>query len=107
MPSVTFVQPDGSEREVDVVAGTSLKDAALRNEVDGIVGECGGYAICATCHVYVDEAWEARLPEPDDVEHDVLDDTVAPREATSRLSCQIEVSDALDGLRVRVPDEQV
>lgn len=106
MTRVTFVHVDGNLESVDVPAGTTVKDAAMRHGVDGIVAECGGNAMCATCHVYVDEAWSDRLPARDEVEDDLLDETASAREATSRLGCQVELTDALDGLVVRLPQEQ-
>lgn len=103
MPRVTFVLPDGSERRVDVVAGTSVMLAAVGNDVPGIVGECGGCASCATCHVYVDPAWIGRLPPVDEVEDDLLGFAESERRPTSRLGCQIALEASLDGLRVEVP----
>lgn len=103
MPSVTFVLPDGSERRVDVRPGTSVMRAAVDDGVPGIVGECGGAASCATCHVYVDPAWAARLPAIEPAEGDLLDFTDAERRPTSRLGCQIAIDASLDGLRVEVP----
>lgn len=103
MPRVTFVLPDGSERRVDVVAGTSVMLAAVGNDVPGIVGECGGCASCATCHVYVDPAWIGRLPPADEVEDDLLGFAESERRPTSRLGCQIALEASLDGLRVEVP----
>ena len=105
MPTVTFVLPDGSERRIDVVAGTSVMLAAVEHDLPGIVGECGGCASCATCHVYVDAAWVERLEPADEVEDDLLGFAAAPRRAGSRLACQIEVDASLDGLRVEIPPE--
>ena len=105
MPAVIFVLPDGSERRVDVVAGTSVMLAAVGHDLPGIVGECGGCASCATCHVYVDDAWIARLAPADEVERDLLGFAAAPRRASSRLACQIAVDASLDGLRVEIPPE--
>ena len=103
MPAVIFVLPDGSERRVDVAAGTSLMLAAVDHAVPGIIGDCGGCASCATCHVWVDPAWAARLPPADAVEDDLLGFAEAERRPTSRLGCQIAVDASLDGLRVEVP----
>ncbi|RPH45075.1 MAG: (2Fe-2S)-binding protein [Burkholderiales bacterium] len=105
MPTVTFVLPDGSERRIDAVAGTSVMLAAVEHDLPGIVGECGGCASCATCHVYVDPAWAARLEPADEVEDDLLGFAAAPRRAGSRLACQIEMDASLDGLRVEIPPE--
>ncbi|HWH95436.1 MAG TPA: 2Fe-2S iron-sulfur cluster-binding protein [Baekduia sp.] len=106
MPTVTYIEADGERHEVDVAAGTTIKDAAIANGIDGIVAECGGNAMCATCHVYVDPTWADRLPEMEPVEDELLDDTASPREATSRLGCQVPIGDDLDGLVVRLPQAQ-
>ncbi|WP_027006128.1 2Fe-2S iron-sulfur cluster-binding protein [Conexibacter woesei] len=106
MPTITYIEPGGEEHEVDVAAGTTIKDAAIANGIDGIVAECGGNAMCATCHVYVDPAWAQRLPAMEAVEDELLEDTASPREATSRLGCQVAVGDDLDGLVVRLPEAQ-
>ncbi|MFJ9566998.1 2Fe-2S iron-sulfur cluster-binding protein [Streptomyces fuscichromogenes] len=107
MPTVIFQLPDGTQRKVTAESGTALMRAAVANGVDGIVAECGGNASCATCHVYVDEQHTERVGPPTDVEEEMLDFTAAERRPTSRLSCQVPLSDALDGLVVHVPEEQV
>jgi len=104
--AVTFVQPDGSRQTVEAKTGTSLMEAAVDNDVAGIVAECGGACSCATCHVYVDAAWVEKLPPPDAQEDGMLD-CVLDRTAQSRLSCQIEIGPQLDGLLVQVPDAQI
>jgi 2Fe-2S ferredoxin len=104
--AVTFVQPDGSRQTVEAKTGTSLMEAAVDNDVAGIVAECGGACSCATCHVYVDAAWVAKLPPPDAQEDGMLD-CVLERTKQSRLSCQIEIGPLLDGLLVEVPDAQI
>jgi ferredoxin, 2Fe-2S len=91
---------------VDAATGSSVMHLALQNAVGGIVAECGGNAMCATCHVYVESGPVDRLPEVGASEDEMLDCTASPRETNSRLSCQIPVTDALDGLTVRVADEQ-
>ncbi len=106
MPAVTYVSSEGEREEVDLAAGTTVKDGALENGVEGIVAECGGNAMCATCHIYVDESWIERLPERSDVEDELLDSTACERSDTSRLSCQIRMTDELDGLVVHLPEEQ-
>jgi ferredoxin, 2Fe-2S len=106
MPTIHFLLPDGSERLVTAPAGTSVMLAAVNNNVRGIDGECGGCLSCATCHVWVDPADLARLPPPAADELDMLDFTAAERRPNSRLSCQIEIGEAVDGLRVQVPDAQ-
>ncbi|OUM44615.1 2Fe-2S iron-sulfur cluster-binding protein [Arthrobacter sedimenti] len=107
MPSITFTQPSGVTDVVTVQDGTSLMRAAVTNGVDGIVGECGGQAMCATCHVYVRPEFADVLPEVGDDEEEMLDCTTAERTDRSRLGCQILASADLDGLVVDVPADQV
>ena len=99
----TWIQPDGRSLTLDVPEGTSLMQAAVSHGVAGIVGECGGSMSCATCHVVVDPAWAGRAGEPGPFETDMLDITEADRQPTSRLSCQIRMIAALDGIVLRVP----
>lgn len=106
MPKVTFVAVDGSQQTIDATAGDSVMAIAVRNGVPGIVGECGGNRSCATCHVYVDEDYRDLVGPPGDLEDDMLDLAVSERRETSRLSCQITVTEALDGLVVQTPSEQ-
>jgi len=106
MPTVRYIQFDGAERTVDAAAGTSVMQAAITNGVPGILAECGGAASCATCHVYVDDAWVDRCGPPGDDESEMLDCAASERRPNSRLSCQIELSDELDGLVVRTPETQ-
>jgi 2Fe-2S ferredoxin len=105
MTKITFIQPDGESQTVDVENGLTVMVAAKLNEVPGIEAECGGACACATCHVYVDEGWREKVGKPAEMEEDMLDFAFDVREE-SRLSCQIKVSDALDGLIVRVPAKQ-
>jgi 2Fe-2S ferredoxin len=105
MPKVTFIEPDGNEKVVDARIGASLMDTAVQNGVAGILADCGGACTCATCHVYVDPRWTETTGEPGALEKEMLTLAVEP-EANSRLSCQIRISDALDGLIVRIPDSQ-
>jgi len=107
MPKVTYVHPDDSREELEVDIGTSVMQAAVAAGIDGIVAECGGSAMCATCHVYVAEDDLPRLPEMQPAEDEMLEATMSPREAHSRLSCQLVMTPALDGLVVRLPEEQV
>lgn len=100
---VTWKLPDGGEKTAQVENGTSMMQAAVDNNVPGIIGECGGTLSCATCHVYVDDAWADQTGDADDFEDSMLDVAEAERRATSRLSCQIEADDALDGLVLIVP----
>lgn len=105
MPVVKFITPDGDTREVEVEVGTSLMQAAVDNGIDQIVAECGGSCSCATCHCYIDEAWMDEVGGPSDMEKDMLDCVLEPKE-TSRLSCQVTVTEELDGLVVRLPEAQ-
>ena len=105
MPRITFIEPSGVRREIDAPVGISLMEAAAQNGVSGIVAQCGGACACATCHVYVDEAWREATGEPAPMEEDMLDFGFDVR-ANSRLSCQIKVTPALDGLVVRTPERQ-
>lgn len=107
MPIVIFQCPDGTQHEVAAQTGSSLMQAAVSRGIDGIVAECGGNAACATCHVYVDTSQADLVGPPNDVEDEMLDFTAGDRKSTSRLSCQIQVTDALEGLVVRLPEEQV
>ena len=106
MPKVTYFEPDGTRREVEVPAGTTVMEAAIDNGVEGIVAECGGACSCATCHVYVDPQWAQQLPAPSAQEDGMLD-CVLDRRPNSRLSCQIMLKEELDGLVVRVADTQI
>jgi 2Fe-2S ferredoxin len=106
MPTINFILKDGSTRAVDAPAGLSVMEAAIRNNVRGIDAECGGSCSCATCHVYVDDAFLDRLPAPDDMELELLDGVAAERRPGSRLSCQIPLSAELDGIVVQVPAQQ-
>lgn len=105
MAKITFIQPDGSSQVVEAEAGLTVMEAAKKNLVAGIEAECGGACACATCHVYVDEAWRAKVGKPTAMEEDMLDFAFDVRDE-SRLSCQIKVADALDGLVLRVPAKQ-
>jgi 2Fe-2S ferredoxin len=106
VPIIRYEEGD-STIEVDAPVGTTVKDAGVESGIDGIVAECGGNLLCATCHVYVGDGWVAKLPAISEDEEEMLGETAAPRQSNSRLSCQLEVTDALDGLTVRVPDTQV
>ncbi|MGB0954668.1 MAG: 2Fe-2S iron-sulfur cluster-binding protein [Panacagrimonas sp.] len=105
MPKVKFIQHDGSEQVIDAQVGQSVMEAATSNFVDGIVGDCGGCCSCATCHVYVEPEWFDRLDPRDEMEDDMLEGALDPQD-NSRLSCQIKLSEALDGITVRVPESQ-
>jgi len=105
MAGIVFVQPDGVRREIEAPAGITLMEAARLNDVRGIVAQCGGACACATCHVYVESAWLTRLEPPEDMETGMLETAWEPR-ANSRLSCQVQITAQLDGLRVTVPARQ-
>ncbi|MGE0330284.1 MAG: 2Fe-2S iron-sulfur cluster-binding protein [Ramlibacter sp.] len=107
MPQAIYLHPNGERTALDVTNGTSLMLAATGHGVAGIVGDCGGVMSCATCHVVVDEAFAALLPPRSDTENQMLDYTAMPREPDSRLACQIVMSDALDGISVRIADPQL
>ncbi|MHC9293379.1 2Fe-2S iron-sulfur cluster-binding protein [Mycobacterium sp. LTG2003] len=106
MPKVVFITLDGASRIVDAHAGESVMAAAVRNGIPGIIGECGGNCSCATCHVYVDDEFVTAVGTAGDMEDDLLDLGVADRRVGSRLSCQIQLTEDLDGLTVRVPEGQ-
>ena len=105
MPKVTYITTDGNHHEVELENGYSVMEGAINNNIDGIVAECGGACACATCHSYIDMAWLDKLPAMDDMEDSMLDAAYDRRE-NSRLTCQIEMNDGLDGLIVHVADNE-
>jgi 2Fe-2S ferredoxin len=105
MPKITYIEANGTTHEVEAENGSTVMENAIRNDVPGSVAECGGACTCATCHVYVDDAWAEVTGEPSAMEEDMLDFAYDVR-PTSRLSCQIKVRDDLDGLVVHVPEKQ-
>ncbi|MDQ0395164.1 2Fe-2S iron-sulfur cluster-binding protein [Labrys monachus] len=105
MVRINFRDHKGQIREVEAEAGSTVMEAAIRNGIPGILAECGGACACATCHVYVDEAFMPLVGEPEPMEEDMLDFAFDVR-PTSRLSCQIRVRDNLDGLTVTTPEKQ-
>ena len=105
MTAITFIAFDGTRFDVDAPNGSTVMENAIRNDVPGIEAECGGACACATCHVYVDEAWTAATGEPQAMEEDMLDFAFDVR-PNSRLSCQIKVRDELNGLIISVPERQ-
>jgi 2Fe-2S ferredoxin len=105
MAKITYIEHDGTEHQVEVKTGLSVMEGAIRNNVPGIDADCGGACACATCHVYVDDAWREKTGDQSAMEESMLDFAEAVQE-NSRLSCQIRVSDALDGLVVRLPESQ-
>ena len=107
MPTIIFIHPDDRAQRIDASAGASVMQVATTHGVDEIVAECGGNAMCATCHVYVDEGWIARLTPMSEEEDELLNGVAAERLGNSRLSCQIKITPELDGLVVRLPDRQI
>ena len=107
MGSFTYIAPDGTVRRLEVPDGTSAMQAAIANGVAGIVAECGGSQMCATCHVYVADEWLNKLAPMQATEDAMLDTAASERKPNSRLSCQIVMSPELDGLVVHVPERQV
>ena len=106
MPSVTYIEHNGSTHKIDVPVGETIMQGAVNNMVEGIVAECGGGLACATCHCYVDDAWFPKVGEPSTVESEMLEAAASERLPNSRLSCQITVTEALDGIIVRLPATQ-
>jgi len=106
MPKITYIEHGGTEHVVDVAEGLTVMEGAVRNMIPGIEADCGGACACSTCHVYVDPAWEDRLPAKEAMEEDMLDFAFEPRE-NSRLTCQIKVTADLEGLIVRMPEKQI
>jgi 2Fe-2S ferredoxin len=105
LPQITYVEPGGARRTVEVPLGYSVMEGALKHRIDGIIAACGGSCSCSTCHVHVEEEWLERVGPPHDAERDTLEFAIAG-DRRSRLSCQIEVTEELDGLVVHVADEQ-
>jgi len=105
MPKITYINAGGTARTVDAVVGSTVMEAALRNAIPGIEAECGGACACSTCHVYIDDAWREKVGEPSPMEEDMLDFAFDVR-PSSRLSCQIPVTQDLDGLVVSTPPRQ-
>jgi len=106
MAKITYIEFNGIPHQVEVASGMSVMEGAIDNNIPGIEAECGGACSCATCHVYVDPAWVAATGSAGHLEKDMLECAMDLQE-TSRLSCQIEVSDKLDGLVVRMPELQI
>ena len=106
MAHVTYINVGGQKYVVDVENGVNLMQAAIDNDVPGILGDCGGGCACATCHVFVDPEWAEKAGEPSALEADMLDGLLNPQ-PTSRLSCQIIMSDKLDGIVLRLPESQL
>ena len=105
MPKITYITSENETHTIDVDKGLTVMEGAVQNNIPGIDADCGGGMACATCHVYVTEDWFDKLPKKEDGEEDMLDMAYEPKK-NSRLSCQIVVSDELDGLKVNIPSKQ-
>jgi|TARA_Y100000817_G_scaffold134796_1_gene105608 2Fe-2S ferredoxin len=106
MSKITYIEHSGETHTIDVANGLTVMEGAVQNNIPGIDADCGGSMACATCHVYVKEEWFNKLPKKEDGEEDMLDMAFEPKK-NSRLSCQLIVSDQLDGLVVNLPEKQV
>jgi ferredoxin, 2Fe-2S len=107
MAKITYIEFSGKEHVVDVADGMTVMEGARDNGIPGIEADCGGACACSTCHVYVDPTWVDRLPPKEPMEEDMLDFAYQPDPERSRLTCQLKVSEALDGLVVRMPEKQI
>ena len=107
MAKITYVEFNGTEHVVEVANGLTVMEGARDNNIPGIEADCGGACACSTCHVYVDAAWVEKLPAKDDMEEDMLDFAFEPDAGRSRLTCQLKVSDDLNGLVVHMPEKQI
>ena len=107
MVKITYVEFGGTEHVVDVEEGLTVMEGARDNGIPGIEADCGGACACSTCHVYVHPDWVEKLPVRDDMEEDMLDFAYQPDPVRSRLTCQVKVTDALDGLIVQMPEKQI
>mgnify|MGYP006110723981 FL=1 len=106
MPKITYIESNGKIHTIEAANGLSVMEGAVQNNIPGIDADCGGSMACATCHVYVKEEWFNKLPKKEDGEEDMLDMAFEPKK-NSRLSCQLMISDQLDGLVVNLPEKQV
>ncbi len=107
MAKITYIEHNGTEHTVDVANGLTVMEGARDNNIPGIEADCGGACACSTCHVYVHPDWVGKIPAKEDMEEDMLDFAFEPDETRSRLTCQIKVSDDLDGLVVHMPEKQI
>ena len=105
MPKINYITADGERHEIEVNLGYTVMEGAVNNDIDGIPAECGGACACATCHAYVDQEWLPKLPAMDDMEDSMLDAAYERRD-NSRLTCQIEVTNELDGLIVHIAENE-
>jgi 2Fe-2S ferredoxin len=106
MSKVTYIEHNGKQHQFDLPLGATIMEGAVQNGVKGIVAECGGSCMCATCHCYIDDAFLHLLPEMEEEEAEMLEGANAPRLPNSRLGCQVRVSKKLDGIIVRIPENQ-
>ncbi|MDO5758636.1 MAG: 2Fe-2S iron-sulfur cluster-binding protein [Rhodobacterales bacterium] len=107
MAKITYIEHNGTRHEVEVPNGLTVMEGARDNNIPGIDADCGGACACSTCHVYVDPAWVDKLTPKDDMEEDMLDFAFEPDPVRSRLTCQLKVTDELDGLVVQMPEKQI
>ena len=107
MAKITYIEHNGTEHTVDVANGMTVMEGARDNGIPGIEADCGGACACSPCHVYVAPDWVGKLPEKQDMEEDMLDFAYEPDPVRSRLTCQLKVTDALDGLVVQMPEKQI
>jgi len=107
MAKITYIEHNGTAHTVEVTNGLTVMEGARDNNIPGIDADCGGACACSTCHVYVDEAWVDKLPAKDAMEEDMLDFAWEPDAKRSRLTCQVKVTEALDGLIVQMPEKQI
>tara|TARA_X000000368_G_scaffold76214_1_gene56608 strand:- start:34 stop:354 length:321 start_codon:yes stop_codon:yes gene_type:complete len=106
MAKITYIEHNGKSHTVDVSNGLTVMEGAVQNDIPGIDADCGGSMACATCHVYVKDDWFNKLPPKTEGEDDMIDQAFEPS-PTSRLSCQIQISDDLEGLKVHLPEKQI
>ena len=107
MVKITYIEFNGTEHQVDVEEGLTVMGGARDNDIPGIEADCGGACACSTCHVYIDESWIDKLPNIEEMEKDMLEFAFCPDENSSRLTCQLTVTEELDGLIVRMPEKQI
>lgn len=105
MPLINYIEANGKHHEIEVASGDTIMQGAVDNMIDSLLAECGGACACATCHCYVDEAWLDKIPAAADIEKDLLEAVLEPKD-NSRLSCQIVVNDEMEGFTVRLPESQ-
>ena len=106
MPKITYKDFQGGSKTIEIESGLTVMEGAIQNDIPGIDADCGGSMACATCHVYVDQQWIDKIPKAEDAENDMIDMAFEPKK-NSRLSCQIIVTEELDGLIVTTPSKQI